>query len=195
MESFIGHFHSQANQDAFVSACFEHKRNGTFLDIGAGDPFIISNTAMLERDLGWHGICCDIATHEKLRANRSAIVVEDAFNEDWGTLAKSIAIDGKIDYLSLDLEPPIITLCALINLPLADIRFGVITIEHDAYRGFDDIRTAMRAILLSHRYTMVASNVKVTGLPFEDWWIDSDLVDLKRAEYWANEINKKSESA
>lgn len=195
MEPFIGHFHSQANQDAFVSACFENKRNGTFLDIGAGDPFFISNTAMLERDLGWRGICCDIATHEKLRANRNAIVVEDAFNEDWGTLAKSIAIDGKIDYLSLDLEPPILTLCALINLPLDDIRFGVITIEHDAYRGFDDIRTAMRAILLSHRYTMVASNVEVTGLPFEDWWIDSDLVDLKRAEYWADKINKKSESA
>jgi hypothetical protein len=69
------------------------------------------------------------------------------------------------------------------------VRFSVITIEHDFYRGFDSIRTAMRAILLEHGYVRVASDVKLNGLPFEDWWIDPKVVDVDLATQAANEIN------
>jgi len=180
---------SQVAQDAFVACCLNGMKHGRFLDIGAGDPELISNTVMLERDFGWSGICCDIETEQKLREKRSATVVGDFFAEDWGARCESIAVDGRIDYLSLDLEPPQLTLAALCELPLSKVRFSVITIEHDAYRGFDSIRTAMRAILLEHGYVRVASDVKVHGLPFEDWWIDPKVIDADQATVCATEIN------
>jgi hypothetical protein len=181
---------SQVAQDAFVVCCLNGMRSGRFLDIGAGEPELISNTVMLERDFGWSGICCDIETEERLREQRSAVVVGDFFSEDWGTRCDSIAVDGRIDYLSLDLEPPQLTLAALCELPLAKVRFSVITIEHDAYRGFDSIRTAMRAILLDHGYVRVASDVKVQGLPFEDWWVDPKVIDVEAATQAAKDVTE-----
>lgn len=180
---------SQVAQDAFVICCLDGMRHGRFLDIGAGEPELISNTVMLERDFGWTGICCDIETEQRLREQRGATVVGDFFAQDWGARCESIAVDGRIDYLSLDLEPPQLTLAALCELPLSKVRFSVITIEHDVYRGFDSIRTAMRAILLEHGYVRVASDVTINGLPFEDWWIDPKVVDVDLATQSANAIN------
>ncbi|KAF4676957.1 hypothetical protein FOL47_004199 [Perkinsus chesapeaki] len=36
----------------------DHVR-GTFLDIGAADPFLLSNTVVFEKCLGWHGVCLE----------------------------------------------------------------------------------------------------------------------------------------
>ena len=33
--------------------------NGTFVDVGASDPFIATNTAYMEIDLNWNGICIE----------------------------------------------------------------------------------------------------------------------------------------
>lgn len=182
--------HGQVGQDAFVIMSLGFQMNGRFLDIGAGEPEMISNTVLLERDFKWSGICCDIETEERLREHRQAIVVGDFFREDWKERCASIAVDHRIDYLSLDLEPPHMTLLALCDLPLSQFRFSVITIEHDAYRCSDSIRTAMRAILLDHGYVRVASDVEVEGMPFEDWWVDPQVVDVEHSTRVAYYIRK-----
>jgi FkbM family methyltransferase len=38
---------------------FQDRRGGVFLDVGAGDPEIGSNTVYLERKLGWSGVAID----------------------------------------------------------------------------------------------------------------------------------------
>lgn len=177
-------FRSQAGQDLFVLGALRGKRNGVYLDIGAGHPEQISNTFMLERDYAWSGILCDIATEDLLRAARSSDnkVYGDAFAVNWLEAINCPAgADQRVDYLSLDLEPPLLTLCALCLLPLNAVRFSVITIEHDRYRGAEceSMAEAMRAILTSKGYLLVAQDVQVLApdgqlQPFEDWWLDGD---------------------
>ncbi len=164
----------------------------TYLDIGAGEPQLISNTYELER-MGWTGILCDIEHEARLRAERKAVAVYgDAFAVDWNEAIKA----DVVDYLSLDLEPPALTLRALCALPLDRVRFRAITVEHDAYRGSTIERTAMRGILTAFGYELVAPDVciAVGGAlrPFEDWWVDpttvpldfaANLAALVRAEY------------
>ena len=66
-------YYSQFGQDKWViEKIFNHKKDGFFLDLAAGDGVCISNTYALEKDYGWQGIC--IEAHEghfdKLKNNR-----------------------------------------------------------------------------------------------------------------------------
>jgi hypothetical protein len=175
--------YSQVGQDIWVAALLGPGR--TYLDIGAGDPQVISNTYALERR-GWTGILCDIEHEQRLRAERKAVAVYgDAFSVDWD---KAIASD-RVDYLSLDLEPPELTLRALCALPLDRVRFSAITIEHDSYRGKMAVRKAMRGILSNFGYELVAPDICVRvgdiTCPFEDWWVDPETVAAYTAAYTA----------
>ena len=43
----------------FVINKLNNKRDGFFIDIGAYDGLTISNTAYMELELGWNGICVE----------------------------------------------------------------------------------------------------------------------------------------
>jgi len=47
---------SQINQDLFVLDILNYKKNGFFIEIGAGDGLNLSNTYLLEKDYMWTGI-------------------------------------------------------------------------------------------------------------------------------------------
>src|ERR1700733_8001421 len=51
--------YSQLGQDRLVFELLGGKRGGFFLDSGAADGVIASNTYVLETDLGWTGICVE----------------------------------------------------------------------------------------------------------------------------------------
>src|ERR1700761_3065627 len=51
--------HSHIGQDAWVAECLQFKKDGYFLDFGAFDGKLTSNTYALEHDLGWRGICVE----------------------------------------------------------------------------------------------------------------------------------------
>jgi hypothetical protein len=51
--------YSQAGQDAFVIEITQEKRQGKFLEFGAGHPMEGSNTFLLERSFNWSGTCID----------------------------------------------------------------------------------------------------------------------------------------
>lgn len=181
--------HSQAGQDAFALMVAQRR---TYLDIGAGDPVRISNTKTLE-EKGWSGILCDIEHEERLLAERKAHgVYGDFFAQDWSDVLREFAPDGRIGYLSLDLEPPSRTLLALASLPLEQVRFDCLTVEHDMYRGNRSIRAAMRGILTDHGYELVAPNISWKSdkgsCSFEDWWVDPFLVDATCAAEAAAQI-------
>ena len=67
---------SQIFQDVFVIYFLELKKNGFFIEIGAGDGLNISNTYVLEKYFNWKGIVCDpLPTwHKSLEKNRKCII-------------------------------------------------------------------------------------------------------------------------
>jgi hypothetical protein len=188
--------YSQAKQDEWILFLFGGKRDGTFADIGAGHPEAISNTVALERDFGWRCLLCDIEYEDALRASRQDgnDISGDAFIVDWLDALQRIAKDGRIDYLSLDLEPPGLTLLALALLPLDRVRFNAITIEHDVYRGFDQVRLQQRLLLERHGYQLILGDVKVETQdgnmqPFEDWWVDPQTMNVETAKMHAQRLH------
>lgn len=53
-------YRSQHKQDRYFNEnIFKNKRNGVFLDIGAHDGEVFSNTFFFEKELGWTGICVE----------------------------------------------------------------------------------------------------------------------------------------
>lgn len=70
----IRKFYSQAGQDRWVvQRVFNYKTGGYFVDIGAFDGVLLSNTFWLEKNLGWSGLCveADPQTFRILQRNRS----------------------------------------------------------------------------------------------------------------------------
>ena len=50
---------SQLGQDLEVIKFYNNKENGFFIEIGASDGIILSNTYLLEKEYKWKGICCE----------------------------------------------------------------------------------------------------------------------------------------
>lgn len=67
---------SQFGQDAFAASVHAHKRGGFFVEFGAADGVNLSNTYMLERELGWSGILAEPNRSfiAKIRAARSCAI-------------------------------------------------------------------------------------------------------------------------
>ncbi|HEY5959228.1 MAG TPA: FkbM family methyltransferase [Polyangiaceae bacterium] len=69
--------YSQFGQDEFVIRMLGQHTNGFFLDSGASDGVSASNTYLLEKELGWTGICVEpnLALFDYLVRNRRAVCV------------------------------------------------------------------------------------------------------------------------
>ena len=170
---------SQSMQDMFVLSMLDGKRNGIYVEIGADQPRVISNTYLLEKDFDWSGISFEldsdkVAFFNTIRKNKC--LCEDATLYDYKSLFEERSYPKQIDYLQLDIDPAEGTLRALKTLPLDDYRFSVITYETDVYSSGADIQDEQIEILESHGYQLVAKNVKCEGNPYEDWWIDPAIV-------------------
>ena len=84
--------------------------------------------------------------------------------------------------MSLDVEGNGDRFNALVNVFNSGYEFKIITIEHDAYRGFElSEREKQREFLLSKGYFLLCSNVFLSGNPFEDWWINPKYIDKNKS--------------
>jgi FkbM family methyltransferase len=52
-------YKARSGQDKWVIDKLQNKREGYFVDIGASDGFVNSNTYILEKKFGWKGICVE----------------------------------------------------------------------------------------------------------------------------------------
>lgn len=173
--------YSQLHQDMFVLCALDGKRGGTYLEIGSHEPVFISNTYLLETAFGWKGIGVEfdagmVERHRRMRANpcRQA----DARTVDYGELLRAAGIGAEIDYLSIDTDPPAVTLAALKRIPHALYRFRVITYEHDLSAGGVAERMESRRFLQALGYRILVSDVSWADWVVEDWWVHPDLVDV-----------------
>lgn len=164
---------SQAGQDRFVHEILGGKKNGTFLEIGSNNPVAINNTYALEQ-MGWQGLMCDNSGESMLACERERkshfYLTDAAASQNWlAALAQAGLPQDRISYLSLDIDEA--TLACLRNLPLAHVRFSVITVESDEYRR-PGTRDAMLEILRKHGYDVLCADVCDAGLSFEIWAVD-----------------------
>ena len=51
--------YSQIGQDLEVVKFYNKKNNGFFIEVGASDGILYSNTYLLEKQYNWKGICCE----------------------------------------------------------------------------------------------------------------------------------------
>ena len=66
------------------------------------------------------------------------------------------------------------------KIPFSDYRFSVITYETDVYSSGPDIQDEEIAFLKERGYQLVVRNVRNENNPFEDWWIDPNIVSDER---------------
>jgi hypothetical protein len=119
---------------------------------------------MLENQYGWRGIGIDIErinepntgeTWEQLRPN-TVLITQDALTIDYQKIFEQNNLPATIDYLSLDLEPPELTLQCLFKIPFNAYKFRVITFETDEYRiNGESRRDQSRQFLIDIGYRFV----------------------------------------
>lgn len=171
--------YSQIGQDLFVKRLLQEKKDGLFLDIGGAWPVYLNNTYLLEKNYNWTGTSIELESvyEAEWKAKRnSKFLVQNALTADYNTIITDLLKENnkdRIDYLSVDLEPPIITLEALRKVPFDLCRFSIITFEHDMYRtdnghDFGQLYTLneSRALLADKGYKLLFANMQ------EDWWVD-----------------------
>jgi len=75
---------SQNGQDLFALLSTDFKYNGVFIEFGAYDGVIFSNTHLLEKQFGWTGILIDpIPSHyESMKQNRNCKVIHGAITAE-----------------------------------------------------------------------------------------------------------------
>lgn len=177
--------YSQVYQDMFTLFMHNGKRNGTYLEIGSGDPFWLNNTYLLELQFNWNGVGIeyDNSLCEKYNQNRkNPVICKDAHQVNYKELLENNFNTKEIDYLQLDCEPSESTYRILESLPLDEYKFAVITYEHDYYVDVSrTYRKKSREYLKSKGYELVVTNVSpTTWSSFEDWWVHPDLISSER---------------
>ena len=159
-------------QDKFVCDTLKYKRNGTFLDVGCHDYKHISNTYYLEKELEWTGLGLEINAFfkEGWDVNRkSPFILADATTIDYQKLLTDHNMPEVIDYLSVDLEPPTVTLAALYKIFQSNFSFNVITFETDYYRE-KNTREPSRELLKNKGFVLVQGSLQ------DDYYVHSRLL-------------------
>lgn len=172
--------YSESYQDLFVLSVLDGKRNGTYLEIGAGHPFYGNNTALLERNFGWKGISLDLDQgfiDQFFEKRDNVALLRDAVSMDYDDLLSGMDMGPNIDYLQIDCDPPEVSFEILKKIPFEKYKFSVITFEHDYYQDDKNIKEKSRKLLRSFGYQLIFDEVSFDGdNSYEDWWIHPKLV-------------------
>jgi tetratricopeptide (TPR) repeat protein len=173
---------SQVFQDMFVLMALNGKTNGKYLEIGAHEPIVHSNTYILEKDFNWKGISLEIDNNlvNKFNGIRDNFcLLQDATVANYDKILSDTNWGNDWDYLQLDCEPPRNTFETLLQIPFEEYRFAVITYEHDYYCDeTKSYRDKSRKYLKSKGYELIVNDISTDGKSsFEDWWIHPDLID------------------
>lgn len=189
--------YSQAFQDMFALSILDGKKDGTYVEIGGDHGVIISNTYLLETQFNWNGVSFEIDPekvngYNSIRENKC--ICADALTFDYTKLFEEKKFPKQIDYLQVDIEPAWQTLNALKALPLDEYRFSVITYETDAYKDGPDSGEEAMEILLSLGYQLVVRNVANLNNPYEDWYVDPQVVNPEIVEKFINSSRLSKES-
>ena len=94
-------FYSQGGQDIFVDLILNQKRDGYFIEIGANDGLLYSNSVFFERDRNWTGVCVEPnpIQFNKLVTNRSAFCIQACAGSSNGVISFPVISDEEVSLL------------------------------------------------------------------------------------------------
>lgn len=189
-------WHSQAGQDEWVHSIVGD--TGYFVDVGAHDGLVHSNTYALEQ-LGWTGVCFEPnrAAYKELCVNRTTAYSHPfAVSDHHGTvtfngvrlitgmqaqifeavpvapltsLLDDVDAPPVVDYLSIDVEGHELEVLAGMDFDRWHVR--LITIEHNLYCDGPDRKNAIFDVLTGHGFELIEEDVIAEGYgEYEDWY-------------------------
>ena len=87
---------SQLGQDLWILERTNYKKGGFFVEFGATDGVLLSNTYLLEKEFGWKGICMEPNPkfYENLKKNRSCTVSDACISGETGKVINFILADA-----------------------------------------------------------------------------------------------------
>lgn len=182
-------WYSQAGQDAWVHDLIGD--SGYFVDVGAHDGVVHSNTYALEQR-GWTGVCIepDPTVIPQLESNRSCHAIGYAISNERGavtirpsgvlvaalTLAQLLPLCDAppiIDYLSIDVEGHELEVLAGMDFDRWHVRLA--TIEHNVYCDGPGRKDAIAAVMVRHGFECYADDIVAPGYgEYESWWVHRD---------------------
>jgi hypothetical protein len=173
----------------FVLNILERKEKGFFVEVGAFHSERGNNTHILERNFNWQGFALDIvpAFVKEYNENRTnPCILHDAVSFDYKKYFEENNFPKQMDFLQIDIDSTpgsctsVQNLLALIQVPLNEYRFSVITFEHDMIENPKNktVRDAQREILLGLGYALVVQ------LSYEDWWVDPKIIPKNIYQRW-----------
>jgi len=158
---------SQNGQDLFALLANDFKKNGVFLEFGAYDGVIFSNTHLLEKFFGWNGILIDpIPEHfKRMELNRKcklihgaitaeqqdSVLIEELAASDLSRFVKERKIFKKIHKVKA------FTLSQVINQHLASNEIDFLSIdtegnELEILKSIDLNRYKIKAVCVEHNF-------------------------------------------
>ncbi len=164
MSKYI-HSYSQICQDICVFKILD-SNSGNFLDIGSNLPVILNNTFLFESH-GWSGTCIDKLNYTDFynQVRKCTYICGDALIEIPKLLEKYY------NYISIDIDES--STDALVLLLKNNIKFDILTIEHDSYRHGKSYQNKQHQILYSQGYLPLFVDIYphwCNDRIFEDWW-------------------------
>ena len=190
---------SQSGQDQFAYNI--SGSNGTYLEIGAHDPVINSNTFNLEVKCNWNGISIEYDKtfqmswdDNKLRKNN--VIWDDAFNINYSSLIKQRELPNRLNYLSCDIEPAENTFNILKKVISSELNFDFISFEHDKYSIGNKYEDLSIEYLKNYNYKVAVKDVYSRNKRYkiyETWFVNND-IDFEEMDYsvWKKEYYKSS---
>ena len=188
---------SQSGQDQFAYNI--SGSNGTYLEIGAHDPVINSNTFNLEVKCNWNGISIEYDKtfqkswdDNKLRKNN--VIWDDAFNINYSSLIKQRELPNRLSYLSCDIEPAENTFNILKKVISSKLNFDFISFEHDKYSIGSKYEDLSIEYLKNYNYKVAVKDVYSRNKRYkiyETWFVNND-IDFEEMDYsvWKKECYK-----
>lgn len=186
--------YSQAGQDVWVHDLIGD--TGFFVDIGAHDGIVHSNTYALEQ-LGWTGLCIEPnrEVYEELHRNRTCTTTAFLASDGPGSMAfdgvrvaetgvqvvcaplwfilEEADAPNTIDFLSIDVEGHELEVLAGMDFDRWKVR--VATIEHNLYCDGPARKDAIAAVMVGHGFECYADDIVAPGYgEYESWWIHRD---------------------
>lgn len=189
---------SQSFQDFFALSV---AKNNTYIEIGANQPKLNSNTYNLEAN-GWKGFSLELNRTTKIGKawklhpeRKNTVYWADALKFNYVQGAEETGIPTHIGYLSCDIEPPFNTFKALKKVISQGVSFDCITFEHDNYQNptGKDYNKLATEFLINHGYKVAVTDVYVGNNQdqvFETWFVHNSIeFEQKTYAQWKEENN------
>ena len=174
------HSYSQLGQDLWVIEQTAHKKNGFFVEFGATNGVLLSNTYLLEQEFDWTGICAEPNPkfYKELIQNRNCIVSDDCIGPKTGEQVSFVLADvygGIQDYAFVDKH----------------------SAKREAYQDMGDVievtTISLNEFLLKHKappnidYLSIDTEGSeydiLVNFPFENWNIKLMTVEHNNSDY------------